>query len=82
MVVLRGGAVSYERGTPAAMLLNTSDRIEIGMLRKVLISHKVLIKSFWTSQFPHKSVNLSFIITNIKNKLTFFCGIDFSKTTL
>jgi hypothetical protein len=26
------------------------------------------------SQSPHKTVNLSFIITNIKNKLTDLCG--------
>ena len=29
---------------------------------------------FCKSQFPHESVNLSFIITNIKNKLTDLCG--------
>ena len=33
-----------------------------------------LIKSFRESQFPHKSVNLSSIITNIQNKLTDLCG--------
>ena len=38
------------------------------------IPQKVLIKLFCKSQFPHKSVNLSFIITNIKIKLTDFCG--------
>ena len=31
-------------------------------------------KSFCKSQFPHKSVNLSFIITNIKSQLTDVCG--------
>ena len=36
----------------------------------ILIPHNVFIKSFFTSQFSHKSVNLFFIITNIKNKLT------------
>jgi len=35
-----------------------------------LISQKVFIKSFGKSQFPHKSVNLSCIITNIKDQLT------------
>ena len=41
--------------------------------QKVLIkSLKVLIKSFY-SQCPHKSVNLSFIITNVKNKATDLC---------
>ena len=40
----------------------------------VIISQKVFIKSFGKSQFPHKSANVSFIITNIKNKLTDLCG--------
>ena len=31
-----------------------------------LISQKVFIKSFSNSQFSHKFVNLSFIITNIR----------------
>ena len=30
------------------------------------ISHKVFLKSFCRSQLPHKSVNLSSTITNIK----------------
>jgi len=34
-----------------------------------LFSHKVFSKSFDRSQLPHKSVNLSFTITNVKNKL-------------
>jgi len=38
------------------------------------ISHTVFIKSFCKSQLPHKSVNVSFIITDIKNKLTDLCG--------
>jgi len=38
------------------------------------ISQKVFIKSFCESQFPHKSVNVSFIITDIKNELTDLCG--------
>ena len=32
-----------------------------------LISQKVFIMSFFTSQFLHKSVNLSFILTNSNN---------------
>ena len=40
----------------------------------MLISHKVFIKSFCKSQSSHKSVNLSFIVTNIKNELTNLCG--------
>ena len=38
------------------------------------ISQKVFQKSFCKSQFPHKSVNLSFIITDTKNKLTNLYG--------
>ena len=39
-----------------------------------IIAHKVFITSFCKSQFPHKSVNLSSIITSIKDKLTDLCG--------
>ena len=39
-----------------------------------IISQKVFIKSFCKSQFPHRSVELSFIITNLKSKLTDLCG--------
>jgi len=39
-----------------------------------LFSQKVFIKLFYKSQFPHKSVNLSFIITDTKNKVTDLCG--------
>jgi hypothetical protein len=35
-----------------------------------LISQKVFIISFCKSQFPNKSVKLSLIIANIKNRLT------------
>jgi len=35
-----------------------------------LISQKVFIKSFFKSQFPHKSVNLFFILVTMKDKLT------------
>ena len=38
------------------------------------ISQKVFITSFLKSQFPHKSVNLSFIIATMKDKLTDFRG--------
>ena len=31
-------------------------------------------KSFCKSQLPHKYVNVSFTLTNIKNKLTDLCG--------
>jgi hypothetical protein len=36
---------------------------------------------FGKIQFPYKSVNVSFIITHMKKKLTIFCGIDFYRTT-
>ena len=39
-----------------------------------LISLKVFFKSFCRSQLSHKFVNLSFTISNIKNKLTELCG--------
>ena len=39
-----------------------------------LISQKVLIKPSCKSQFPHRSVNLSIIVTNMKNKLSDLCG--------
>ena len=39
-----------------------------------VISQKVFIQSFCKSQFPDQSVNLSFVVTNIKNKLTDLCG--------
>ena len=38
------------------------------------ISQNGFIKSFCKSRFRHKSVNLSFIITNTKNKATNLCG--------
>ena len=38
------------------------------------ISQKVFIKWFCKSLFPHKSVSLSFIITNTKNTLMNLCG--------
>ena len=40
----------------------------------VLISHQVILKSFRKSQFQHKFVDLSFIISDMKNKLTNLCG--------
>ena len=37
------------------------------------VSHIILIGSFCRSQLPHKSVNVSFTITNIWNKLMDSC---------
>ena len=39
-----------------------------------LISHKVFLKSFYISHPPHRSVNLSFTVTNVKNTMTDLCG--------
>ena len=39
-----------------------------------LISQRVFVKLFCTSQPPHKSVNLSFTIANIKNKTLCVAG--------
>ena len=40
----------------------------------ILISQKVFIKLFCTSQLPHEFVNLFVTITNTENKLTNLCG--------
>ena len=39
-----------------------------------LISQDVFITSFCESQFPHKFVNLFFVLVMIKDKLMDFCG--------
>ena len=39
-----------------------------------IVSQRVFIKLFCISQFPHKSVNLSFIIVIIRDELTNLCG--------
>ena len=45
-----------------------------GFLFCEFISKELFIKSCCKSQFPHKLVNLSFVVTNIKNKLRDLCG--------
>ena len=40
----------------------------------MIVSHKVLVKSFCKSRFPHKSVYLFFILVIVKDKLTDFWG--------
>ena len=53
-------------------------RIQIDAVRLLhsynIFSQRLCEKYFSKRQFPHISVNLSFIITNIKNKLTDLCG--------
>ena len=41
---------------------------------RALISQKVFIQLFRKSHFPHKSVNLFFILVIVKGKLTDLCG--------
>ena len=38
------------------------------------ISHTVLLKPFCRSKIPYKFVNLSFIVANMKHKLTYLCA--------
>jgi hypothetical protein len=38
------------------------------------ISHKVCLKSFCKNQFPHKFVNLFFVLVIVKDKLTDLWG--------
>ena len=40
------------------------------LLLQQVMSHKVFLMWFFKSQFPHKSVNLSFILVIIKDELT------------
>ena len=49
-------------------------RIEVCLAPTDLIPQRVFVKSFCRSQLPHKSVNLSFTITDLKNKLTDLVG--------
>ena len=60
----------------SATLLNAHARhsTHIALSTGILISHKVFFKSFCKIQIPHKSVNLSFAVDNMKNKLTDLCG--------
>ena len=44
-----------------------------------LVSLKLLVKSFYKSRCPHKSVNLFFIFTDVKKKLTDLCGDQVSQ---
>ena len=50
-------------------------------LSSIFISQKAFTKLLCTSQNPHKSVDLSFIITHIKKKMTNSFGNCLCKTT-
>ena len=85
-----GGNIFYQRGTPVPERVpqltpphnsctsvgNPGAMSVEGTRAKlcVFISHKVLLKSFCKSHFPHKSVNLLFVLVMIKIKLTDLCG--------
>ena len=42
--------------------------------RTYIISHQVFLKSFRKSQLHHESIDLSFTVTDVKNKLKDLCG--------
>ena len=44
--------------------------------RRELISQKVFIKSFFESQFSHKSVDFFFMLVVMKDKLADLCGME------
>ena len=46
------------------------------------ISHKAFLESFGKNRFPHKSVNLFFILVIVKNKMTDLRGSCLQQTTL
>ena len=66
-------------GTPPVTNKTASDAAfrEQQMARvhaSTLISQEVFVKSSFKSQFPHKSVNLSFTITIMTHELAILCG--------
>ena len=72
---------SAAQSLPAGSILHAAEtapragRIwEVGGLWSDLISHKVFRTSFCKSQFPHKSVNLFFILVIVMDKLTDLWG--------
>ena len=60
----RGGCTSHE----------LVGGLEVVRRASKLILQKVFLESLCRSQLPHKSVNLSFAITNINNTLTDVSG--------
>ena len=70
MMMLRGaGAVCDERGP--SPLRRGRPFLRPGT---PFLSQKVFVKLFFESQFPHKYVNLSFIVANMKDQLTDLYG--------
>ena len=63
LYLLFGWVVHLLCGLLGVAILSTRD----------LISHKDPLTLFLKSQLPHKFVNVSFIITDVKNKLTDLC---------
>ena len=64
------------------MLFGSASLMSSSALERESLYHIRFIKSFCKRQFPHKFVDLSFIITNVRNKLTNCAGINICKTTL
>ena len=85
-----GGNIFYQRGTPvpervprltplhnSCTSVGTPDAMPGGGARAKrceFISQRVLLKLFCKSHFPHKSVNLLFVLIVIKNKSMDLCG--------
>ena len=65
MLLRAVSGLSYERQRP-------HDCVSLQL--RYIVSQKVLINSFCRSQSPHKSVNLSSMITDIKDTMTDLCG--------
>ena len=65
---------SRSRECSTATAFSARPRASSSSFRFTLISHTVLLKSFCRSQFPHKFVNLFFILVIVKGKLTDLWG--------
>ena len=63
---------SWRRLTDARAADTFEERSACGALAKLTALFD--IKAFCKSHLPHKSVDLSFIIANVKNELTDLCG--------
>ena len=79
---VRVGGRAVARGAMAEYLAALVATEEL-MRPQVFIPHIEFFQSFRKSQFPHKSVNLFFILVIVKDKLTDLWGggVDFFKMT-
>ena len=67
--LLSRGRVAGSKEEEGAANADRPPPVDEHRVQVLIISQKGSIKSLRKSQFPHKSVNLSFIITNIKNTM-------------